>query len=161
MENKEVMIVRQAVLKATVHLVGDLFKDNSTPQETVNDCLFMADQLYDWVIKDTGTAAVTTKENAIAKNDDPVGFEPKCPACGSFVWDNRETASNNQPKWRCKNEECTGGTFSKKYNRLMAWASWESDEFANAGLKANRVEDKVEKVNGVGVVDDTDTTPPF
>ena len=44
----------------------------------------------------------------------------------------------------------------------MAWASWDSDEFANAGLKTNGVEDKIDKVNGAGVVaDNTETEPPF
>ena len=159
MEDKEKVIVKQAVLKATALLVPSVKLDSATPSDISKVTIAIAQDLFDWVYKDLGkTAAKTTK---VENNDDPVGFEPKCPVCSSFVWDNRETATSNQPKWRCKNEECTGGSFSKKYNRLMAWASWDSDEFANAGLIPNGVEDKVEKVNGVGVVDDTDTTPPF
>ena len=160
MEDKEKVIVKQAILKASVHLVSEYKKDNLKAKDLGNEVIDISNVLFDWVFKDINKSAAkptTTKEN-----DDPVGFEPKCPACDSFVWDNRETASSNQPKWRCKNEECTGGSFSKKYNRLMAWASWDSDEFANAGLIANAVEDKVSKVNGAGVIaDNTETEPPF
>ncbi len=166
MEDKEKVIVKQAVLKATALLVPSVKLDNATPTDVSKVTIQIAQDLFDWVFKDVGTvkdvgtgAAQNTKAE---KQDDRPGFEPKCPVCDSFVWDNRETATSQQPKWRCKNEDCTGGSFSKKYNRLMAWASWDSDEFANAQLKTNGVEDKLEKVNGAGVVvDDTETTPPF
>ena len=142
MENKEVMIVKQAVLKATVKLVGDKFKDNYTPEETARECLVMADILYAWVVKDN----VTKKQPVPATpeiKDNPGSFEPKCPVCESFLWDNRESAKQGQPKWRCKNDDCTGGTFSKKFNKIMPWASWESDEFKNAEIKFKKLDEEI------------------
>ena len=52
--------------------------------------------------------------------------EPECPACGSRVWDNRDTATaeNRRPSWKCANKKCTGG------RRGDEWASWKADEFA-------------------------------
>ena len=124
MEDKEKVIVKQAVLKATALLVPSVKLDNATPTDVSKVTIQIAQDLFDWVFKDVGTvkdvgtgAAQNTK---VEKQDDRPGFEPKCPVCDSFVWDNRETATSQQPKWRCKNEDCTGGSFSKKYNRLMA-----------------------------------------
>ena len=42
----------------------------------------------------------------------------KCPACGSDCWDNRNTATGSQPKWKCKNQDCP---HPGKY----AWGSWD------------------------------------
>jgi hypothetical protein len=57
---------------------------------------------------------------------------PKCPACGSGVWDNREKIKSGKfneksPLWTCKNKEnCTGGANSQP------WASWLDDPFTPA-----------------------------
>lgn len=156
MDNKEKTIIKQAVLKASVNLVGTLRKDNATPKELANETLEIAEVLFNWVIEGVdlnSTKAVKTTNSS---------FEPKCPACDSFVWDNRDTASNGQPVWRCKNDDCTGGTFSKKYNKVMAWASWDENEFANAELQAktNGVDDaKVNSVNNAGVVESEEFNP--
>ena len=110
MEDKEKVIVKQAVLKATALLVPSVKLDNATPSDISKVTIAIAQDLFNWVYKDLGkTAAQTTK---VENNHDQPTYEPKCPVCDSFVWDNRETASSNQPKWRCKNEECTGGTYS-------------------------------------------------
>jgi len=147
MDKKELLILKQVSLKAAANLGG-------TKEEVVVNASFF----NDWLLE--GVDLTVTKVDTTSS----VGFEPKCPACDSFVWDNRETASAIQPKWRCKNEDCTGGSFSKKYNKLMAWASWDEDEFANAELqtKTNGVDDaKVDSVDNAGQVNDDEDIAPF
>ena len=143
MDKKELLILKQVSLKAAANLGG-------TKEEVVVNASFF----NEWLLE--GVDLTVTKVDTTSSD----GFEPKCPACNSFVWDNRETASAMQPKWRCKNEDCTGGSFSKKYNKLMAWASWDEDEFANAELKYNKtngVEDaNVDSVNNAGEVEESD-----
>lgn len=141
MDSKEKLILKQVSLKAAANLGG-------TKEEVVVNASFF----NDWLLE-----GVDLKQPEVKTNKGKV--EPKCPACDSFVWDNRETASAIQPKWRCKNEDCTGGSFSKKYNKLMAWASWDEDEFANLELYANTngVDDaKVDSVNNAGEVEESD-----
>lgn len=43
-----------------------------------------------------------------------------CPSCAHPVWDNRETATGRQPRWKCSNPECTGGKDGK-----WPWAAWD------------------------------------
>lgn len=54
------------------------------------------------------------------------GGDPKCPHCGSKVWDNRETAKDKQPLWKCSSKQCGGG------RNGFPWASWRADQFGPA-----------------------------
>jgi hypothetical protein len=51
------------------------------------------------------------------------GGDPECPHCKSRVWDNRATATEKQPKWKCSNKQCGGG------RNGYPWASWQADQF--------------------------------
>jgi len=65
---------------------------------------------------------------------------PSCPACGSRVWDNRETATGSQPLWSCSNKEkCPGG----KGN--FAWGSWDPDQFGTVPKKPPAAEVRDER----------------
>ena len=117
MDNKEKLILKQVSLKAAANVGG-----------SVEEVLANASTFNEWLLE--GADQVTTASKPTSAGNGAV-FEPKCPGCNSFVWDNRETASGMQPVWRCKNDDCTSGSYSKKYNKQMAWASWDADEFAN------------------------------
>lgn len=117
MDNKEKLILKQVSLKAAANVGG-----------TVDEVLANATTFNEWLLEG---ADQEVKSNKPTSAGNGAVFEPKCPGCSSFVWDNRETASGMQPVWRCKNEDCTSGNFSKKYNKQMAWASWDADEFSN------------------------------
>ena len=53
--------------------------------------------------------------------------EPECPHCQSRVWDNRATAKDKQPLWKCSNKQCGGG------RNGYPWASWRDDHFGVQG----------------------------
>lgn len=145
--NKEQLILKQVSLKAAANLGG-----------SVDDVLANAEKFNAWLNEGVDQNVVTTTPGNSAV------FEPKCPSCDSFVWDNRDSASGNQPVWRCKNDECTGGTFSKKYNKQMAWASWDIDEFYNleqAFNKENAKAPEVEEVIENPMTDDAKDVAPF
>jgi len=122
---KEQLILKQVSLKAAASLGG-----------SVDDVIANAEKFNAWL-----NEGVDQNETKKVAGNRPV-FEPKCPGCDSYVWDNRETATGTQPVWRCKNDECTAGGFSKKYNKNMAWASWDEDEFTNQENKFLAENDK-------------------
>ena len=62
------------------------------------------------------------------------GGDPKCPACDSRVWDNRATAKDKQPLWKCSNKQCDGG------RNGYPWASWRDDQFGVQGQPPAREE---------------------
>lgn len=128
MENKEKLIIKQVSLKAATRLVNAKSPSNTDSLGYAEEVVAVASFFNEWLLE--GADQVTTASKPTSAGNDAV-FEPKCPGCDSFVWDNRETATGMQPVWRCKNDECTSGTYSKKYNKQMAWASWDADEFAN------------------------------
>ena len=128
MENKERLIMKQVSLKAATRLVNAKSPSECDSLGYAEEVVAVATFFNEWLLE--GADQVITASKPISAGNGAM-FEPKCPGCSSFVWDNRETASGMQPVWRCKNEDCTSGNFSKKYNKQMAWASWDADEFSN------------------------------
>ena len=150
MDHKEKLILKQVSLKAAASVGG-------TKDEVVANATYFNEWLLKGIDLDTVVNNFSTGQN---ENK----FVATCPSCNSEVWDNRATAQNNQPVWKCKNQDCTGGTFSKKYNKLMPWASWEENEFYNQEMKFkknNTVEDKAIEGEIVEnpMVDDEDGAP--
>jgi len=124
MENKEKLILKQVSLKAAANVGG-----------TADEVIANAVTFNKWLLEGEDITTSTKATTSTASTGNSAEYEPKCPGCSSFVWDNRDTATGNQPVWRCKNDDCTHGNFSKKYNKEMAWASWDKDEFNNAKLE--------------------------
>lgn len=152
MDNKEKIILKQVSLKAAASVGG-------TKEEVVANATFF----NEWLLEGIDL----NKEVSYPTGSTGDKFIPTCPSCKSEVWDNRDIATGNQPSWRCKNADCTGGTFSKKYNKQMAWASWDDDEFYNLELqfknKNNTVEDKAIEAEVVDnpMTDDAKDEAPF
>ena len=148
-DNKEKLILKQVSLKAAASVGG-------TKDEVVANATYF----NNWLLEGLDLNKVSSSPTGTTSG----GFVPTCPSCNSEVWDNRETAQNNQPVWKCKNQDCTGGTFSKKYNKLMPWASWEDQEFYNqemAYLKTVK-DDAVEaEVVDNPMTDDAKDEAPF
>lgn len=81
---------------------------------------------------DEQVAQATTSQREYAIRTDPevrtvtprAGGKPICPACGSKVWDNRDSATGSQPLWSCSNKgKCPGG------KGAFTWGSWNANEF--------------------------------
>ena len=79
--------------------------------------------------------APTPAEEMDGIADDPTDDTgPKCPACGSGLWDNRadneqrvEEGKKPMPAWKCRNKTCTGGRDGKE------WIAWDTDHFDHTG----------------------------
>jgi len=152
-DNKEKLILKQVSLKAASNLGG-------TKEEVVDNASFFNDWLLEGLDQDKKPVTPTS----FSSND----FKPICPCPEkSEVWDNRKTAKNGQPLFRCKNENCENGNFSKKFNKIMPWASWDPDEFYNLEVQFNkqnnRVEDKAidEEIVENTMTDDAKNEAPF
>ena len=106
MENKEKLILKQVSLKAAANVGG-----------TADEVIANAVTFNKWLLEGEDITTNTKATTSTPSTGNSAEFEPKCPGCSSFVWDNRETATGMQPVWRCKNEDCTSGNFSKKFNK--------------------------------------------
>ena len=151
MTQKSEQIAKQVALKAAVKLTKDKFDVEKNITEQLEVIKQISNNLYEHImpsdsfidppsiieIEPASEPQVTYKYG-----DKGTTFEPKCPECGSSVWDNRTTAKDKQPKWKCANKEsCDTG---KGY----AWASWDENEFDNAEKQFNAAKEQ-------------DNTPPF
>ena len=140
MTQKSEQIAKQVALKAAVKLTKDKFdvKENITEQlevikqisNNLYEHLMPSDSFIDppsiIEIEPANEPQVTYKYG-----DKGTTFKPKCPECSSSVWDNRTTAKDKQPKWKCSNKD--GCDTGKGY----PWASWNEDEFDNAEKQFN------------------------
>lgn len=148
--NKEQLILKQVALKGAIELSKDQFKTDQDIQTQVDTVLNIAGSLNEWLQKGYEDPLIQKVQSAgmdaTIKKVTKKAFEPKCPNCGSDVWDNRESAKGQQRVWACKNtaQECTGDP-----NAKYSWASWDHDEFQNAEAKVDENE----------TVEDLD--PPF
>jgi len=150
-------IAKSVALKAAIDLAKDEFSMTEDLSAQVEKIITVSDKFYDYLLDGTidAVGAVFDYEEKPFTKANPkdvvnVGgdkFEPKCPNCGSKVWDNRETAQGKQPLWRCSNK---GGCDTGKG---FSWASWEDDEFDNAEKAFNS---KQTFQNDTGLED-----PPF
>ena len=159
-------IAKQVALKAAVDLAKDKFNVENNITEQLEVIKQISNNLYEHikpVVAFQEPSSVVEKEpmneqKVTYKYTDEkpavnVGYKPKfeakCPSCGSKVWDNRETAKDKQPKWKCGNKD--GCDTGKGY----AWASWNEDEFDNQIKKFMEEQTPTEKV------DLEDLEPPF
>jgi hypothetical protein len=146
------IIMKQVALKAAVELTKDKFDPNNDIANQLEVIRNISNNLFNY-LKDgyeeeqKVTYKYTNDTPEVSVGDKPA-FEPKCPSCGSKVWDNRETAQGKQPLWKCANKE--GCDTGKGY----PWASWNEDEFDNA-IKKFTAEQTPE------VVEIEDLAPPF
>lgn len=61
-------------------------------------------------------------------DEEPEASKFKCPSCNRPVYDQRVTATEKQPKWKCSNPECQGGAprnKDKPDGKRWPWASWD------------------------------------
>ena len=146
------IIMKQVALKAAVELTKDKFDPNNDIANQLEVIRNISNNLFNY-LKDgyeeeqKVTYKYTNDTPETTVSEKPT-FEPKCPSCGSKVWDNRETAQGKQPLWKCANKE--GCDTGKGY----PWASWNEDEFDNA-IKKFTAEQTPE------VVEIEDLAPPF
>lgn len=147
------IIMKQVALKAATELTKDKFDPNNDIANQLEVIRNISNNLFNY-LKDgyTEEQKVTYKytndTQEVTVGDKPK-FEPKCPSCGSKVWDNRETAQGKQPLWKCANKDgCDTG-------KGFPWASWNDDEFDNAEKNFNAEQTPTE------VVDLEDLAPPF
>jgi hypothetical protein len=97
-------------------------------------------QPLDFIMQLAGFEATPAEEIPTGGFRDRSG--PKCPACGSKVWDNNEAVDreiaekgdSNKPRWRCSNKGCQGGSNGR------GWASWEKDPFSVSPEAASSAE---------------------
>lgn len=146
------IIMKQVALKAAVELTKDKFDPNNDIANQLEVIRNISNNLFNY-LKDgyeeeqKVTYKYTNDTPQVTVGEKPK-FEPKCPSCGSKVWDNRETAQGKQPLWKCGNKD--GCDTGKGY----PWASWNEDEFDNA-IKQFTAEQTPE------VVEIEDLAPPF
>lgn len=125
--NKEQLILKQVALKGAVELTKDQFKVDQDIQGQVDIILNVSDKFYEYLKNGYIDPVVDVIEQAGMKAEvKSVTNKMVCPNCGSKVWDNRATAKETQPKFKCSNnpEDCTG-----KKGAKYAWSSWDEDEF--------------------------------
>jgi hypothetical protein len=138
-------IAKQVALKAAVKLTKDKFDVEKNITEQLEVIKQISNNLYEHLmpsdsfidppsiieIEPANEPQVTYKYG-----DKGTTFEPKCPECGSSVWDNRTTAKDKQPKWKCKNNDgCdTGNGYT--------WSSWNENEFDNAEKQFNAAKEE-------------------
>ena len=145
MTQKSEQIAKQVALKAAIELAKDKFNIDNNIAEQLEVIKQISNNLYEHIkpvvpfeeppsiieIEPANEPQVTYKYG-----DKETTFEPKCPECGSSVWDNRTTAKDKQPKWKCKNNDgCdTGNGYT--------WSSWNENEFNNAEKKFNAAKEE-------------------
>ena len=146
------IIMKQVALKAAVELTKDKFDPNNDIANQLEVIRNISNNLFNYlkdgyIEEQKVTYKYTNDTPEVSVGDKPT-FEPKCPECGSSVWDNRTTAKDKQPKWKCKNNDgCdTGNGYT--------WSSWNENEFDNA-IKKFTAEQTPE------VVEIEDLAPPF
>ena len=144
--------MKQVALKAAVELTKDKFDPNNDIANQLEVVRNISNNLFNYlkdgyIEEQKVTYKYTNDTPEVTVGDKPT-FEPKCPECGSSVWDNRTTAKDKQPKWKCKNNDgCdTGNGYT--------WSSWNENEFDNA-IKKFTAEQTPE------VVEIEDLAPPF
>jgi len=145
MTQKSEQIAKQVALKAAIELAKDKFNIDNNIAEQLEVIKQISNNLYEHIkpvvpfeeppsiieIEPANEPQVTYKYG-----DKGTTFEPKCPECGSSVWDNRTTAKDKQPKWKCKNNDgCdTGNGYT--------WSSWNENEFHNAEKQFNAAKEE-------------------
>ena len=146
------IIMKQVALKAAVELTKDKFDPNNDIAYQLEVIRNISNNLFNYLKDGYEEEQKVTYKYTNDTPQEEVGdkptFEPKCPSCGSKVWDNRETAQGKQPLWKCGNKQ--GCDTGKGY----PWASWNEDEFDNA-IKKFTAEQTPE------VVEIEDLAPPF
>ena len=146
------IIMKQVALKAAVELTKDKFDPNNDIANQLEVIRNISNNLFNYLKDGYEEEQKVTYKYTNDTPQEEVGdkptFEPKCPSCGSKVWDNRETAQGKQPLWKCANKD--GCDTGKGY----PWASWNEDEFDNA-IKKFTAEQTPE------VVEIEDLAPPF
>ena len=136
MNNNSLIIMKQVALKGAVEIVKSDFncKENVTEQLEVTKQI--ANNLFEWLQDGVQTDPTVEIIQSAGMDATVKSVKPKvsCPNCGSMVWDNRETAKDKQPLWKCSNKDtCDNG-------KGFPWASWDEDEFDNALKKAEAQE---------------------
>ena len=133
-------IAKSVALKAAVDVAKDKFDVDGDISAQAEKIIVISDKFYDYLLTGTINAAhevFETEEKAVSETNDVVHmggkgkFEPQCPECNSKVYDNRQTAKDKQPLWKCSNK---GGCDTGKG---WPWSSWNADEFNNAELAFN------------------------
>ena len=146
------IIMKQVALKAAVELTKDKFDPNNDIAYQLEVIRNISNNLFNYLKDGYEEEQKVTYKYTNDTPQEEVGdkptFEPKCPSCGSKVWDNRETAQGKQPLWKYGNKQ--GCDTGKGY----PWASWNEDEFDNA-IKKFTAEQTPE------VVEIEDLAPPF
>ena len=133
-------IAKQVALKGAIELTKDKFDVKQNITEQLEVIKQISNNLYEHLMPSDSfidppsivEIEPTSEPQVTYKYDDKgTTFEPKCPECNSSVWDNRKTAKDKQPKWKCKNNDgCdTGNGYT--------WSSWNENEFDNAEKQFN------------------------
>jgi hypothetical protein len=147
------IIMKQVALKAAVELTKDKFDPNNDIANQLEVVRNISNNLFNYLkdgyIEEQKVTYKYTNDTPEVTVGEKPKFEPKCPSCGSKVWDNRETAQGKQPLWKCGNKD--GCDTGKGY----AWASWNEDEFDNAIKQFTAQQTPTVKV------DLEDLEPPF
>ena len=145
--------MKQVALKAAVELTKDKFDPNNDIANQLEVVRNISNNLFNYLkdgyIEEQKVTYKYTNDTPEVTVGEKPKFEPKCPSCGSKVWDNRETAQGKQPLWKCGNKD--GCDTGKGY----AWASWNEDEFDNAIKQFTAEQTPTVKV------DLEDLEPPF
>jgi len=128
-------IAKSVALKAAVDVAKDKFDVDGDISAQAEKIIVISDKFYDYLLSGTINAVhevFETTEKAVSETNDVVQmggkgkFEPKCPECNAKVYDNRQTAKDKQPLWKCSNKGvCDTG-------KGWPWSSWNADEFTNA-----------------------------
>lgn len=103
----DTQIVRQACLKAAASAL-------SGSGVSADDVCEFAGKLEQWVYASDNIAHATAELNAVPSNQPNQANTfssgvPKCPKCGSDMWDNRGSKRNpKQPDFKCKEKATCG-----------------------------------------------------
>src|SRR5690348_16184054 len=104
----ETQIVRQACLKAAASAL-------SGSGVSADDVCEFAGKLEQWVYASDNIAHATAELLATPVTTQPTAAHtyasgvPKCPKCGSDMWDNRQDKRNPKaPDFKCKNKAACG-----------------------------------------------------
>ena len=160
-DKEQLMIMKQVALKAGVDFMKDRVNIPADVAEQLDETKKVANTFYEWLQEDTGISesdvpsVVEPEPNrTIVTDGKKQTFEPKCPQCGSKVWDNRQTATGKQPLWKCGNKDgCDTG-------KGFAWASWDANEFVNAEMQFNK-NNKAQVVDLDEMIEEADNDLPF
>ena len=80
---------------------------------------------------------------------------PSCPCCAAMVYDNRETATGNQPLFVCSARELCAGA-KKRGDKTYGWSSWDADWWDKELAKAKADEEDssfLTEIQGMSAVD--------